>query len=402
MLRPAMTMTHCPPGGTSAANPRLAHQGRPSSRVREWRLLFGLRADAVSQGGAFTTMALAVLSGPPRMHIDSQDTVTLRAPARLHLGFLDPSASLGRRFGSIGVVIEGFETEVQLSAAVADRITADTPEGDAQMDRASAYLRTLRARSGRLDTLHLRLLRVLPAHGGFGSGTQLALAIARAFAQWHRLDVSTPMLAHWLGRGQRSGIGIHGFDLGGLLVDGGPAADGRPAPLLSRIALPESWRIVVVQDERERGLAGSDEKSALAVLGAMPAARAAEICHEVLMRVLPGAASGEFDVFARGVSHVQQVLGEYFAPVQNGRAYTSAAVGSLMDWIGRSAHRAAIGQSSWGPTGFAIVESQAHAEALESAARAAGSIEHGLVWRIVAPRNRGAEIIDPRAMRRAR
>jgi len=336
------------------------------------------------------------------MHIDSHDTVTLRAPGRLHLGFLDPSASLGRRFGSIGVVIEGFETEVELSAAVADRVTADTPEGDAQMDRASAYLRTLRARSGRLDTLHLRLLRVLPAHGGFGSGTQLALAIARAFTQWHRMDVSTPTLAHWLGRGQRSGIGIHGFDLGGLLVDGGPAADGRPAPLLSRVALPEHWRIVVAQDEREKGLAGSDEKGALAVLDAMPAACAAEICHEVLMRVLPGAASGEFDVFALGVSRVQQVLGEYFAPVQNGRAYTSAAVGRLMDWIGTSVHEAAIGQSSWGPTGFAIVESQAHADALASAARAAGLIEPGLVLRIVSPRNRGAEIVDLRATRRAR
>lgn len=347
-------------------------------------------------------MGLVVLSDPPGMHSDSRDTVTLRAPARLHLGFLDPSASLGRRFGSIGVVIDGFETEVELSAALADRVTAGTPEGDAQMDRANAYLRTLRARSGRLDTLHLRLLRVLPAHGGFGSGTQLALAIGRAFAQWHRIDVSTATLAHWLGRGQRSGIGIHGFDLGGLLVDGGPGVDGRPAPLLSRIALPENWRIVVVQDERERGLAGSDEKGALAVLDAMSAARAAEICHEVLMRVLPGAASGEFDVFALGVSRVQQVLGEYFAPVQNGRAYTSAAVGRLMDWIGRSAYRAAIGQSSWGPTGFAIVESQAHAEALEGAARAAGLIEHGLALRIVAPRNRGAQITDLRATRRAR
>jgi len=336
------------------------------------------------------------------MHTDGRDTVTLRAPGRLHLGFLDPSASLGRRFGSIGVVIEGFETEVELSAAVADRVTADTPEGDAQMDRASAYLRTLRARSGRLDTLHLRLRRVLPAHGGFGSGTQLALAIARAFTQWHRIDVNTPTLAHWLGRGQRSGIGIHGFDLGGLLVDGGPAADGRPAPLLSRIALPQAWRIVVVQDDRERGLAGSDEKGALAVLDAMPAAHAAEICHEVLMRVLPGAASSEFDVFALGVSRVQQVLGEYFAPVQNGRAYTSAAVGRLMDWVGKSVHRAAIGQSSWGPTGFAIVESQAHAEALESAARAAGLVESGLVLRIVEPRNRGAEVVDPRPTRRSR
>jgi len=336
------------------------------------------------------------------MHIESHDTVLLRAPARLHLGFLDPSASLGRPFGSIGLVIEGFETEVELSAALADGVTADTPEGHAQMDRAAACLRALRERSGRFEPLHLRLLRVLPAHGGFGSGTQLALAIGRAFAQWHRLDLSTPTLAHWLGRGQRSGIGIHGFDLGGLLVDGGPAADGRPAPLLSRIALHEDWRILVVQDRREHGLAGIDEQGALAGLAAMPAARSAEICHEVLMHVLPGAANAEFGPFALGVSRVQRSLGAYFAPAQHGRAYTSAAVGRLMDWIGDSDHPAAIGQSSWGPTAFAIVESQSRAEALEHALRAADLIEPGLAVRIVAPRNRGAEIVDRRAARRAR
>ena len=347
-------------------------------------------------------MGHATVSFAPRMHIESHDTVLLRAPARLHLGFLDPSASLGRRFGSIGVVIEGFETEVELSAALADRVTADTPEGHAQTDRAASHLRALRERSGRFEPLHLRLLQVLPAHGGFGSGTQLALAIGRAFAQWHRLDLGTPTLAHWLGRGQRSGIGIHGFDLGGLLVDGGPAADGRPAPLLSRIALPDDWRILVVQDAREQGLAGIDEQGAMAGLVAMPAARSAEICHEVLMHVLPGAAGAEFESFAIGVSRVQQLLGEYFAPVQSGRAYTSAAVGRLMDWIGASAHPAAIGQSSWGPTGFAIVESPSRAEALAQALRAAGLIEPGLVLRIVAPRNRGAEIIDRRATRRAR
>src|SRR5439155_23740982 len=132
----------CPPGDTSAVNLRLPHQGWPAFRTRERRLLFGLRADACftgSQGSAFTTtMGLAVLSALPGMHIDRQDTVTLRAPGRLHLGFLDPSASLGRRFGSIGVVIEGFETEIELSAALADRVTADTVEGDAQIERASA------------------------------------------------------------------------------------------------------------------------------------------------------------------------------------------------------------------------------------------------------------------------
>jgi beta-ribofuranosylaminobenzene 5'-phosphate synthase len=347
-------------------------------------------------------MSLALLAAvPSRMQIDLQNTVTLRAPGRLHLGFLDPSGSLGRRFGSVGLVVEGFETEVELSSALVDRVTADTPEGAAQIARASAYLYTLRARTGRRDTLHLRLLRLLPAHGGFGSGTQLALAIGRAFAHWHRLDVSTATLAHWLGRGQRSGIGIHGFDQGGLLVDGGPSAEGRPAPLLARVALPEAWRIVVVQDERERGLAGSAESDAMAALAPMPAAQAAEICHEVLMRVLPGAANAEFDAFALGVTRVQQLLGAHFAPVQHGRAYTSAAVGRLMQWITTaSGHSAAIGQSSWGPTGFAIVASQAQAEALVRDARAAGCVEPGLTLRIVAARERGAEIVDTRAARR--
>jgi predicted sugar kinase len=43
-----------------------------------------------------------------------------------------------------------------------------------------------------------------------------------------------------------------------------------------------------------------------------------------------------------------------------------------MRWVGTAAGNAAIGQSSWGPTGFAIVASQARAEALLAAARAAG------------------------------
>jgi beta-ribofuranosylaminobenzene 5'-phosphate synthase len=346
-------------------------------------------------------MGLAVLATPRRMRIDLQNTVTLRAPGRLHLGFLDPSGSLGRRFGSFGLVLEGFETEIELSATLADRVTADTAEGAVQLERASAHLHTLRARTGRRETLHLRLLQVLPAHGGFGSGTQLALAIGRAFARWHGLEVSTPTLAHWLGRGLRSGIGIHGFDQGGLLVDGGPGADGRPAPLISRIALPAEWRVVVVQDERERGLAGSAEKDAMAALAPMPATRAAEICHELLMHVLPGAAGAEFDSFAGGVSHIQRLLGAYYAPAQQGRAYTSAAVGRLMAWVGSAGPTAAIGQSSWGPTGFAIVASQAQAEALVSAARAAGALDPGLVLQIVAARNTGAEIIDARAVRRA-
>ncbi|HWT20211.1 MAG TPA: beta-ribofuranosylaminobenzene 5'-phosphate synthase, partial [Variovorax sp.] len=55
-------------------------------------------------------------------------TVSVSAPGRLHLGFLDPSGSLGRAFGSLGLVIDGFTTDVELSAsASSDQLAADTP-----------------------------------------------------------------------------------------------------------------------------------------------------------------------------------------------------------------------------------------------------------------------------------
>lgn len=319
--------------------------------------------------------------------------VAVRAAGRLHLGFLDPSGTLGRRFGSIGLVIDGFETELELRRADRDVLRADTLEAEAELPRAAEHLRVLRERSGRGEPLALHLRRVLPAHAGFGSGTQLALAVGRAFAQLHRLDVDTPTLARWLGRGLRSGIGIAGFDTGGLLLDGGPGRDGRPAPLLSRVELPEAWRVIVALDPRARGLSGEQERAAIASLPPLPQAAAADICHQLLMRVLPGAALDDFAAFAAGLNRVQQLLGDHFAPAQDGSAWTSPAVGRLMRfWGEQGADAAALGQSSWGPTGFAVVPSAPAAQRLIDAARAAGAIEAALQLHVVTARSRGAQL----------
>ncbi len=330
----------------------------------------------------------------------SADTraVVVRAPARLHLGFLDPAGTLGRRFGSVGLVIDGFECAVEVTASAVDQVVAATADAHEEVGRAAACLERLRASTGLREPLRLTLRQVLPAHAGFGSGTQLALAIGRAFVGWHGVEASTPTLAHWLGRGLRSGIGIGGFDQGGLLVDGGPAVDGAPAPVLARAAIPSAWRIVVVQDPHQRGLSGDAERRAIAALEPLARAQAADLCHQVLMRVLPGAMAGDFDAFAAGVDSIQQVLGEHFAPAQGGSPWSSAAVDRAMRGLrGRGAPaRSAIGQSSWGPTGFAIVASEADAQALVAAARADGHLDPRLDVRIVAGRNRGAIVSDRR------
>lgn len=315
----------------------------------------------------------------------------VQAPGRLHLGFLDPAGTLGRRFGSLGLVVDGLETVLELGHAERDAFSAADTLCAAELPRARAHLDALRRATGQTASLHLHIAQVLPAHAGFGSGTQLALALGRAFSSLFGLSLPTAKIARLTGRGLRSGVGIAGFDQGGLLLDGGPRADGEPAPLISRITLPAAWRVLLVIDPRVQGVHGDQEKAALAALTPLPREAAAEICHEVLMRVLPGAAGAEFAPFAAGLTRVQRLLGGHFAPAQAGQVFASAAVGRLIEWVG--AHTpAGVGQSSWGPTGFAVLPSADAAEAIVAAARAAGLVDAALVLHTVRAREHGAAL----------
>lgn len=112
---------------------------------------------------------------------------------------------------------------------------------------------------------------------------------------------------------------------------------------------------------------------------------------------MPGAASGDFAAFAEGVTHLQARLGRHFAPAQSGSPYTSAAVGRAVEAIAALAGGpagAAIGQSSWGPTAFALLPSQERAESLLENVRQAGALDPALTVRIVRARDRGAEIMS--------
>jgi beta-RFAP synthase len=316
--------------------------------------------------------------------------VIVEAPARLHLGFLDPGASLGRRFGSLGLVIDGIATVVTLARETGLKrnvVEAD----DVNIRRIADHLATLQCETGRDEPLRVQLHQSSAVHAGFGSGTQLALAVGRGFAALHGLTPSTQSLAALLGRGERSGIGVAAFDEGGLLLDAGRTASGAPAPLIARLAIPEKWRVVLVMDPHMVGLCGEAERAAMSNLPPFPQQLAASLCHEVLMQVLPGALEHDIKAFAHGVNEIQNTIGSYFAPHQNDSMYTSPRVQRALEWIAGET-TAAIGQSSWGPTGFAIVATEDEALRVLAAARAAGRLDPGLITRIVAGRNHGAAV----------
>jgi predicted sugar kinase len=105
---------------------------------------------------------------------------------------------------------------------------------------------------------------------------------------------------------------------------------------------------------------------------------------------LPALAEQDLAQFGAAIAELQQRLGDYFSPRQGGSRFTSPHVAACLDLLAREgAH--GIGQSSWGPTGFAFAASEIEADRLVSIARRHDS-GAGLDIRVCKGLNRGAEI----------
>ena len=316
----------------------------------------------------------------------SPASVTVTVPARLHLGFLDLNGGLGRRFGSIGLAINGLKTSITFNAASQLRVTG--PENE----RVRGYLRAMQRALDIETTCHVRIDEVVPAHAGLGSGTQIALAVAAGVRRFHGLPLDVRGDAIRLERGARSGVGIGLFDHGGLVVDGGRGPLTTAAPVVSRMPFPEQWRILVVLDPHRQGVHGPDEREVFSKLAPSSDGQAAHLCRLVLMKALPALAECDIAGFGSAIKEMQELLGDYFAAIQGGSRFSSpdvaAALAALED---EGAY--GIGQSSWGPTGFAFAPSAEEANRLvESIYRQPRCRD--LDIRTVTGLNRGAHIVS--------
>ena len=313
------------------------------------------------------------------------DAVRVEVPARLHLGFLDMEGGLGRRFGSLGLTLDGLGTELTLTRADP---TGGIPEQEA--GRARGYLDRLCAALDLENRFSLSLGRTIPPHSGLGSGTQLALAVGAALSAMTGRPLPPRRVASLLDRGARSGIGVGAFEQGGVILDGGKGALDEPPPVISRMALPEAWRMLLVFDDANRGLSGTAETVAFRDLPSFPADKAAYLCRLALMVGLPALAEGDAVRFGAAVTELQSVVGDHFAPAQGGR-FSSPDVAEVLRWL-PSVGATGVGQSSWGPTGFAIFGDAGSAERAAEGARARWRLQSNLRFVVCRGRNRGAVV----------
>jgi len=320
----------------------------------------------------------------------SIDAVEVESPARLHLGFIDPSGTPARRYGSLGLALDGLCLRVRLARAGADSLVAASETARAELPRVAQRLQALRAALGIDDPLAVELHDCILPHAGLGSGTQIALALGYGLARLAGRELDVRQLAALTDRGARSGIGIGAFEQGGFVLDGGRGPRTDVPPVVARLAFPAAWRVILLFDVTFAGLHGAAELEAFRRLPPFAPDSAARLAHLCLMTVLPALAEGNFAPFGQAITQIQTTVGDHFAPAQGGR-YASGRVARWLEWFAANG-ATCYGQSSWGPTGFVIVPCADEARLRIEAAKRARTAADPVRFRSVAARNVGARI----------
>lgn len=288
--------------------------------------------------------------------IINKQGVSVVTTARLHMGFFDLNGNLGRKFGSIGVSLDKPATSLQVFAA--DTISVEGPSAERGLKIAQAIAQSLDIPHG----FHIRIQTAIPEHAGLGSGTQMSLAVGSAINQLFNLGLSLRDIAVLTSRGARSGIGLGTFAQGGIIVDGGRGEGTDVPPIIARSEFPREWRIILMFDRSHTGVHGAEELEAFRRLPEFPADSAAILCRHLLMQALPALAEHDLPAFGQAIRELQWRTGDHFAPAQGGR-YASPAIAKILGQLEADGVDC-LGQSSWGPTGFAICADETDARAL--------------------------------------
>ena len=309
--------------------------------------------------------------------------VVVTAPARLHFGMLDPAGIGARRYGGCGVAIESPRVAVALSPRPAEEVIARGPDAD----RAAAFARRARTAFGLRGGVEVEVREAIPPHTGLGSGTKLGLAIARGVAELAGVSAGPEELADASGRGARSSVGSWTFAAPGLVVEAGVRDHDSISPLVARHPMPDRWRCVLALPLGVEGLSGNAEDRFFSLLQADGHAIEPRVSRLVLTALLPGLVAQDIDEFGAALSEMQREIGSMFAARQGGVFHPRAApVVEALEALGVGA----VGQSSWGPSVYGIVDSPERAADVADRLRAA--LDAGTEVRVVDFDRRGASV----------
>jgi len=287
---------------------------------------------------------------------ESEIEVKVTTPSRLHFSIVDMRGDLGRIHGSVGVAIQ--EPKIVLKASPAKTLKAKGPRANRVLEFADTIIRDFAVDSG----AEFEIVSDIPEHQGFGSGTQLALAVGSAISRIYELGLSAEDIAMKLSRSRISGIGTQAFKHGGFIVDGGHKTDYPHSipPMIFHHDIPRNWLFVIGVPEINQNISDEIEKKAFNLFEPPSKELMGEVARLILIKMIPSIIENDIKAFGEAMTSIDYKFGEYWLKVQGGRyshPLIEAGVGFLLN---SGAYGG--GQSSWGPVFYGLVEGERKAQ----------------------------------------
>jgi beta-ribofuranosylaminobenzene 5'-phosphate synthase len=292
----------------------------------------------------------------------------IETPSRLHVTLIDLNGDIGRIDGGVGLTIE--KPRLILEAETTDKnIDVVFEESNLSEKLMNEYWEKIENSVKKMtDFLKIEsgfsfnVKKAYPAHSGLGSGTQISLAVGKAIVTLNDHNMSTPQIAKIVGRGGTSGIGVRAFDHGGFIMDGGHKVDEKPdflpssassaspAPLITRYDFPEDWNIILAIPDVPAGASGPKEVNIFQKYCPIPLSEVQKLSHILLMKMMPAVVEKDITAFGDSINEIQNVG---FKKIELDLQHH--IINELIENIG-SAGAAGVGMSSFGPTVYAITD----------------------------------------------
>ena len=319
--------------------------------------------------------------------------VRVRTGSRIHLGFRNLSPPRSHVYGSIGVSLA--TPRITLKAAKDTEISCEDPLVRKFAKQAVDIVD--------VEGVSIDVLETFPRHIGLGSGTQIALSTLLSVARVWEREIDIRAAAPALGRGKRSGIGVASFERGGFIIDRGHASDANRERLASgednsvpavamRHDIPTDWRFMLLIPDLPPGRSGEEETASLrTVLTEADADIGARIRELVDDKLVPGLREGDLATFGQAMTEIDRLNGQWFVDEQDD--IYRPPIGGLIERVLDSEIIVGAGQSSWGPTIYAVT---AAGDAEEARVTGRNVLDQANITgdvRIVSGNNHGAEVI---------
>ncbi len=279
--------------------------------------------------------------------------------SRIHITLVDLSGDYGRLDGGVGVALAWPRVRVSLGTCQRPPEWVPFP--------LPGYC----------------VLEDYEEHVGLGHTTQFRLALAKLSAEYNFQRLSAVELARLVGRGGTSGVGVHAFEGGGFVVDGGHSkkvkpepkpsdfSTAPPPPLIARFDFP--WKVYILNPQGGRRVFGEEE---LKAFRDFKQTDAGEVTRVVFMKLVPAVAERDLGEVLEAIGLIQNMGFKRLEWSLQSEKVREVAKRALAKGF-------VLGLSSFGPTLYTFVGSRSEGEELIS--------EFG--GNVVEPNNTGARVI---------